>query len=283
MELIESFLDYLASVRGHSKNTVGAYRSDLKRFFAVISSQPEKITKADIQRFIVLEKTGGMAARTINRRLDCLSTFFDYLINEMELDLKSPIRPEYKQKVKNKVSSRTSRIHPEDAKRLMEIVRPLDRPTFMAMLLMGKQGLRIGEVRRLMIEHVDFDSNVMTIIGSKGEDREIPLSQHVKEEIKNWIEHRSKGPVVCWGTAFNAFETNGGLWKRIRYWMDKIGVVGTPHSWRRMAGTELYRMTKDIVLVQKVLGHKSIETTRQSYVDDTESNLEVSKKLDGVF
>lgn len=41
----------------------------------------------------------------------------------------------------------------------------------------------------------------------------------------------------------------------------------TTHDFRKTAATNLYNRTKDIVKVQKLLGHHSIVTTRR-YIDD---------------
>lgn len=278
------FLEYLKEVRGCSDATVLNYSSDLNQFLKVVDKKIEEIVKTDIQKFIIQQKKDKRSPRTINRRLDCLSTFYEYLVEEVELDLKKPIRKKYKQKIKDKHGKRSSRVHPEDAKRIMKIVKPLDPEAHLAMVLMGKQGLRISEVRKLRLEQIDFKSNRISIIDSKGDDRTIPLAESVKIEILEYVDLRRTGPVLVWSQKnLYPYKTNGGLWKKIRKWMDKLGVIGTPHSWRRLFGTELYNKTKDIVLVQQMLGHKSIETTRMSYVDNSNNEETTRLSMDEIF
>ena len=54
----------------------------------------------------------------------------------------------------------------------------------------------------------------------------------------------------------------------------------TTHDFRKTAATNLYNQNNDIVMVQKMLGHRSLETTR-FYVDVDQADLrnEMSKMM----
>jgi len=281
-DYVDQFISFLSDVRGASKNTVKAYRYDLNAFFLVVRKDPLQVVRTDVQQYIVHARSKGHSPKTINRRLNCLITFYAYLIEEMELDVKNPVRRDYKQKVKDKTAMRSVRIAPDEATRLLEIVKKRDTIAYVALLLMGKAGLRISEVIDLKIEHIDFERGTIFVVDSKGDDREVPLPASVRKGILETIMLRRKGNVILHSGGI-PYTSTAGLWKKVRRWMVKCGVVGTPHSWRRCCGTEVYRATKDIVLVQRILGHKSIETTRQSYVDDEDNIGSVANKMDRIF
>ncbi len=278
----ESFLDYLKNVRSSPDNTVKAYRGDLRAFFQVIDKDPTTLTKMDMQAYLIDCKAKAHAPRTINRRLNCLQTFFAYMIDELELTLRSPISKQYKQKVKDKHANRSNRIRPEEAQRLMLAVKPKDTQAYLAMLLMGKGGLRISEAINLKLENIDWQRNIMRVSDSKGQDRDVPMGKSVKAAILECVMLRRKGNVIL-HSGGAPYSATTPLWAKVTRWMKKYGVVGTPHSWRRMCGTELYRATKDIVLVQRVLGHANIGTTRDSYIDDDDHDQAAARNLDAVF
>lgn len=281
-EEVTQFLEYLESVRGYSAETLHAYKSDLKAFFKTCQKPATALTRLDVQSFIKDQRQQGKAPRTINRRLHCLMTLQRFLIEELEIQIKPFVKREYQQKVKDEVSARTKRIRADDAKRLMDVCKPLDSRAYITMLLMGKQGLRLGEVRRLMIKDIDFIALRLAIRGSKGDDRNIPLARGVAHELKVYLRLRSKGPVLV-SRDGSGYSSNVALWARVRKWMDKLAVPGSPHSWRRMFGTELYRKTKDIVKVQEMLGHKSVDTTRKSYVDKADESEKDRQAFDEIF
>lgn len=283
--LVEQFLNYLKGVRGYSKETLTAYKSDLKFFFAVAKDVPiEQITKAHVQMFIADQKAKGRGGRTINRRLIAVGVFWQYLMEELEMPLRIVVKRDYFQKVKSELSAKRKAVKPEDARRMMDEMPEKDPVAFLAFMLMGKQGLRIGEARRLDLKDVNFLQNLVTIKGSKGRDRILPLAESVKLAILDAVGFRREGPVLVWDKdSKRGFSTNSGLYERVVKWMRQYGIEGTPHSWRKLAGTELYRSTKDIVLVQDFLGHANVETTRGSYVMDSEKDEKVRGKIDDVF
>ena len=47
----------------------------------------------------------------------------------------------------------------------------------------------------------------------------------------------------------------------------------TPHKLRKTYGTELYNETGDIYLVARALGHESVNTTKDHYIQENEDSL----------
>ena len=52
-----------------------------------------------------------------------------------------------------------------------------------------------------------------------------------------------------------------------------MGKKITPHKLRSTYGTQLYKATGDLPLVQDALGHASPATTKRFYVDSHEENM----------
>ena len=86
---------YLEFVAGRCRpNTVIATGSDLRIFFGMIDKHPVDVTAADVFEFVAAQRRGpdggrvvrlsdgegGLAARTIRRRLASVSGLFNYLV-----------------------------------------------------------------------------------------------------------------------------------------------------------------------------------------------------------
>lgn len=75
---IELFTDYLKT-RHYSPHTVSNYELDLRLFFALIEKPPQEVTWQDIDRFLQEQHRREMAPTTVNRRLNALRSFYEFL------------------------------------------------------------------------------------------------------------------------------------------------------------------------------------------------------------
>ncbi|MCK5775395.1 MAG: site-specific integrase, partial [Bacteroidales bacterium] len=87
---IESFLQYLEFEKRYSPHTVESYRCDLSQFnnylievYEVDKSQD--VNDQMVRSFLAELMDKGMSAKTINRKLSSLRSFFKYLIRQSQL------------------------------------------------------------------------------------------------------------------------------------------------------------------------------------------------------
>lgn len=143
--------------------------------------------------------------------------------------------------------------------------------------LMLATGLRAGEIVALRPEHVDLDTCRLIVREGKGaKDRTLWFSDEIAEELGAWLERRPKSDYV--------FPTRDGGQLSTRYLRKMVSRIAeeaeikeggrvSPHTFRHTFATELYRETKNLRLVQKALGHASIQTT-QVYTHIVDDELE---------
>ena len=80
-ELIDKFIDYYWLTTGASKNTLSAYRSDLKIFYKWLEdNNVTPVNSKHIQNYFEARQKNGMGASTQARILTCMRLFYHYLL-----------------------------------------------------------------------------------------------------------------------------------------------------------------------------------------------------------
>ena len=128
--------------------------------------------------------------------------------------------------------------------------------------IMAFTGVRIGELQKVNTE--DLKDGYLYVRSEKGEkDRYVPLPEIVLSHINEYLtKYRMQSDQRA------MFTTDKGrmTYQYLRNMIKKAGIKnGIPelhaHSFRHFYGTNMYRTTNDLRLVQILLGHARIETT----------------------
>ena len=136
-------------------------------------------------------------------------------------------------------------------------------------LLVGS-GIRIGSALALDVEDLDLPRREILLRRAKGDRVErVYLPAQVHDELVGYLAGRESGPL---------FQTHAGdrlqarqAHRRLAGWLSKARITtpASPHSLRHTFATHLLRKTGDIVIVQKALRHRNIESTlRYAALDD---------------
>lgn len=143
------------------------------------------------------------------------------------------------------------------------------RDTAIITLFLGT-GLRANELRMMRIGDIDWANRRITIQNAKGEgvmQRRVRISPRAYQALREWLRARNKYRVTTdyvWISQRRQQMTYQAVWHVVRRLGEYAGVEGAyPHQLRHTAATELYRETKDIMLVKQFLGHSKVATTER--------------------
>lgn len=153
--------------------------------------------------------------------------------------------------------------------------RPSTDPRNELMLkVMLNCGLRSAELVALRVKHLDFKEGSLFVEQGKGKkDRIVYPSKAVLRWLKQFIGKKGQDEPV--------FQTRNGTPVQTRYLREMVARLKKkakiekrvyPHLLRHTCATNLYRNTKNIVMVQQALGHSDIRTT-QIYTEVTNDEL----------
>lgn len=134
--------------------------------------------------------------------------------------------------------------------------------------LAGWCGLRAGEIARIRREDLAPDPEgegaMLHVDGKGGKHRAVPVPPRVFAMLKEYLLG-VQGPIFRRATTGLPVTPNE-ITKRCSKFLRGLGLLYTLHTLRHRFATKLAQSTRDLVLVQKLLGHGSLATT-QGYLD----------------
>ena len=88
---IQSFIDYLKFEKRYSAHTIRAYHDDLVQFFDYLQIQfggikIKEIPQSFVRSWLASLKDDDVTARTINRKISTLKSFFKYQLKNGEIE-----------------------------------------------------------------------------------------------------------------------------------------------------------------------------------------------------
>ena len=285
---LQSFLDHLKYERRYSQHTIIGYRTDLEQFFAYLASQFESpglsaISSMMIRSWLAELKEDEIAARSINRKISSLKSFFKYQLKIGALE-QTPM---------------TTIVSPKHGKRLPVFVEEKSmeqlfspelyeegwqgRTERLVLMLFYHTGMRLSELVNLKYSQLDGAQSQLKVLGKGNKERIIPVSRELASELQQYQSDKT-GELAM---ADRLFVTEKGkpLQPRSVYAFvkAKLGAVTTvqkksPHVLRHSFATHLMNNGADLNAVKELLGHSSLAAT-QVYTHNTIEKLkEVFKK-----
>ncbi len=261
-DAINQFCAYLHR-RNYSPHTVENYGRDLRLFFAPLDKVPSAVSWRDIEVFIQQQRQSQLAAATINRRLNALKHFFEYLVMEDQTCASNPVKPSH--------FLRRGRPLPkplaQDQVRALfaQITHPMDHALG---LLMLRCGLRVSEVARLRLEEIDWTQQSLRIEQGKGrKDRLVYLSTDALAALRACLTARPT--VVPEGLVFwnqkrpHRALSAKGIQKKMERYAKAAGIKASCHSLRHTFASNLLEAGAEVISIKELMGHASIKSSER--------------------
>jgi integrase/recombinase XerC len=273
-EWIDKFLSHLAHERRMSRHTLAAYQHDLATAAAFCERRKlrcwNSLDNAQVRAYAAAEHSGGIAPRSIQRRLSALRTFYEYLLREgaakrnPALDVRAP-------KTKKRLPET---LDADQMARLLDF-RVDDRLSARdkaIMELFYSSGLRLSELVNLDLAAIDLKDRTVRVLGKGNKTRIVPVGRHAIEALKKWLPQRAsqvgdedaRRPRPAFvGKTGRALSVRA-VQLRVATWARRQGLSMHvhPHMFRHSFATHLLESSGDLRGVQELLGHADISTTQ---------------------
>ncbi|WP_313029911.1 site-specific tyrosine recombinase XerD [Massilia alkalitolerans] len=272
--LIDEFCDTLWLEQGLAKNSLDAYRRDLKLFAGWLEAKrPQRasllaVQPEDIAAYFA-ERHADTRPSSANRRLSVLKRFYGLALRRNQV----PIDPCLKMASAKQPTRFVHTLSESQVEALLaapDVSTPLGLRERTMLELMYASGLRVSELVDLKLVEVSLNDGVLRITGKGSKTRLVPFGQ----EARSWLERylRDARGIILNGQVDDAlFVTGrGGAMTRQMFWIlikkhaQKAGIHGplSPHTLRHAFATHLLNHGADLRVVQLLLGHADISTTQ---------------------
>jgi integrase/recombinase XerC len=278
---------HLVSERDLTPHTVRAYLGDISAMLDHVvrlgGASVADIDLRTLRSWLAKQQTTGRSRTTIARRATAARVFTAWLkrtgraTSDAGVLLGSP-----KSHRKLPAVLRQDEAHElvEAAARLADDGSPVGVRDVAMLELLYATGIRVGELCGLDIDDIDFDRNVVRVLGKGRKERTVPFGHPAAAALQRWLQLgrpalRRDGV----GAAVFVGARGGRIDQRVvrdvvhRRIADVPGAPDlAPHGLRHSAATHLLEGGADLRTVQEMLGHSSMATT-QIYTHVTNERL----------
>jgi len=271
---IDAFADAMWLESGLSKNTLSAYRSDLKQFSQFISHQCNgkqllTVTQAEVQKYLAHCLATGVKASSSSRILSTLRRFYRYQVRENVIQ-EDPCSHVLSPKLGRTLPKSLSENDVEALLNMPDINVPIGLRDRAMLETLYATGLRVSELVQLQVNEINLTVGVLRVLGKGGKERLVPIG----EQASDWIEKyliSARSSMIKQKVSNEIFVTNRGkgmtrqaFWHLIKKYALQAGIKTalSPHTLRHAFATHLLNHGADLRSIQMLLGHADLSTTQ---------------------
>ena len=278
----EKFLHYLKHEKRYSVHTLLSYSTDLKQFTNFLSSEfsVKSIRKVNFQlvrSWIAKLLNENISARSVNRKITTLKTYFRFLIRE-DIINQSPM-----QKIISPKTSKRLPVFVEQVK-MEQLLNEIDFGVgFLAqrdrliLELFYFTGIRLSELINLKNKDINYSDSTILVLGKRKKERLIPLTSDILSKIKKLnASNKSK---YLFSTDKGKQISTKQVYRLVNKYLSMVTTLGkkSPHILRHTFATHMLNNGADINAIKELLGHANLSAT-QIYTHNTIEKLKTVYK-----
>ena len=272
--LLDEFCDHLWLEDGLSKNTLEAYRRDLRLFGNWLEQERKRSLLAtneeDLAAYFAFRYAQARLRASSQARLhSSLKRFFQFALREGRLAADPTLKLDTPKKPQRFPKSLTE----ADVEALLaapNVESALGLRDRAMLEMLYATGLRVSELVALKLIEISQDMGVVRVFGKGGKERMVPMG----EEASSWLTRylgEARPALLARAQSDAAFVTaRGAAMTRQAFWYlikkHARGAVPdkpiSPHTLRHAFATHLLNHGADLRVVQMLLGHADISTTQ---------------------
>lgn len=267
--IIKNFMG-CKKMSGIKDSSIEQYIISVSTLLRFINKNLVDIDTNDIRRFI-LQYEQSVSKVTANNCRRNLNVFFQFMEDEGYI-IKNPV----KRIPKIKEEKRLKRFYTDFEIESMRDACENKRELAIIDLLIST-GLRVSEVSNILLSEINWEERTIIIHGKGDKDRIVPFSVRCKKHLQEYLLERGifiSDYLFCsFKKPYNKLGTES-----INKVVQKIGSrVGLPkitvHCFRRYMASDLNKKDVSPIVIQRILGHSSFETTQKHYLSDSQDKI----------
>lgn len=282
IDFISAYENFLLNTKHSSENTVTSYMRDIRQFVGYVDDSIDvpiiDISSEHVSAYIAWMTNHGKSLATVSRSLASIKSFFNFLMNEGQID-SNPVRNIHVMKADKKLPQILTG---KEVELLLAQPQCKDMKGYRdkAMLeVLYATGIRVSELIGLKTDDVNISAGFIRC-GSSGKVRVVPLYPAAVKALSEYLVN-IRPNMIADPTEQSLFvNLNGeqmsrqGFWKIIKHYQKSANINKdiTPHTLRHSFAAHLLENGADLRSIQEMLGHSDISST-QIYAQLVKQNL----------
>ena len=269
--LLDAYTDFILSrhAMNAARTTLEFYRFTAGKFLEWAENthavtEPKEITARLVREYIALLAERGKSSTTVWNNARAIRTMLIFWHTEGYLQAV----------VKFDMPRKTKRRLPVlNAETLQQVLKHCNTRDKAILLFMADSGLRRAEVCALNWDDVDLQSGMVRVIQGKGrKDRTAVVGATTRRALIAYRRTQKNRNGILFKSRLGTRFTGSGLLSIFRRLTKETGIHVTPHAMRRTFVILSHRAGMDVLHLQTMLGHESLEMTRH-YADMVDEDL----------
>jgi len=264
-------------IQNQSKHTLQAYERDVADFLEFCAVQQlalNDVEATDLRQFLAEKvEQHGLSSSSLQRMLSSIRQFMKWAEQTQYL----AFNPADDFQLKRQSRPLPGMVDIETVNQILDQPAPETEAQQQMWLrdkaileLLYSSGLRLAEIQSLRIKDVDFNRQLLRIIGKGNKTRVVPFGSKAKDSLMEWLK-----VYPLWNGDFvpdaNVFITQKGnplgarqIENRVKFQAQRAGVNVDlhPHLLRHCFASHMLSNSGDLRAVQEMLGHSNLSTTQ---------------------
>ncbi|MBN1650322.1 MAG: tyrosine-type recombinase/integrase [Bacteroidales bacterium] len=288
---ISDFLNYIEFERRYSVHTLTSYKKDLQQFsdflsrvYEIKSAQEIKFTI--IRTWIAQLMEEGNSARTVNRKISTLKSYFRFLLKTGKIAQNPMLKitgPKIRKKLPVFIEEKSMNILIDD---------DLDRNSFkevrnrLVVEFFYTTGMRRAELIGIKTRDVDLNNQLIKVLGKRNKERLLPIHASLLSLIDSYLSLKKSIETAPQSGAYFFLTEKGKkmypelVYRIVNNYLSRVSTQKkkSPHVLRHTFATHMLNHGADLNAVKELLGHANLAAT-QIYTHNTIDKLKNIYKL----
>lgn len=250
MDSIEIFMD--EKRLSSSPGTIEQYGIILRKFRDYVNKQPEQVNRHEIVRYLnhlMFERK--LSKSTVANILSVIKSFYSFMAENEYIDT-NPTRGINAIKMDKKAPVYLTQDEMRDL--VNTALEPRDN---LMVKMLYATGVRVSELVNIKREDIDLDRDTIKVFGKGAKERIVLIPEMLKPQIEAYCKGFTSGQKLFDLTPrtvqrdIKTLALRAGINKKV-----------TPHKLRHSFATHMLQNGGNVVAIQKLLGHTSLNTTQ---------------------
>lgn len=281
-----SFLEYLQYEKRFSNHTILAYSTDLAQFSTFLEKNYEvkelqDINHTLIRSWIVSIMDEKVSARSVNRKITTLKTFYKYLLRQ-QLVKENPMLKIQSPKTSKRLPVFVEKDNMDALLDTVEFGSDFDGERNKLMMeLLYATGMRLSEMINLKQTDISLGSLQLKVLGKRNKERIIPFNNELKRQMEAYLKHSEvKNKEYLFITKTGKKVGEKFVYRVVNKYLSLVTSIQkkSPHVLRHTFATHMLNNGADLNAIKELLGHANLSAT-QVYTHNTVEKLKHVHKL----